>query len=252
MPLKLFGIIKLFTVSVPYDIERFVTLKGEVVIPTVLTLNAPPEKVLEGQRVVFTGRLVRADTGAGVAGALIKIYDSDIEFDDLIAQGTTDSGGYFSIEWNAKCMDWFDRTVEVYAKFEGTEELGPSRSPSTGFYRIKIVPPTPVKTILILDAPPSEVKEGSIVTFTGKLVEAGTGRPVPGATIKIYDSDVGPDDLMASGVTDEEGRFSIKWRAKPMDPFDRTVEVYAKFEGTEEYQATRSPEEGHYTIEVRK
>ncbi len=127
VPIKLFGVMKFFTVSAPYTVERQLTVSG-IYIPTSLTLDTPPSVVEEGDVVVFTGRLIRADTGEPIANALIKIYDSDVEFDDLMAQGYTDSNGYFSIRWVAKKMDPFDNTVEVYAKFEGSGRYQASQS----------------------------------------------------------------------------------------------------------------------------
>ena len=55
---------------------------------------------------------------------------------------------------------------------------------------------------------------------------------------------------MASGITDSEGRFSINWTAKRMDPSDDTVEVYAIYEGGVNYQAARGPETGVFTIRI--
>ena len=103
------------------------------------------------------------------------------------------------------------------------------------------------KTTLILDKLPSTVEEGQTITFTGRLIIAGTNTGVAGATIKIFDSDIEWDDLIVQGVTDSNGYFRIPWTAKPMDPFDRTVEVYAKFEGTKFYEPSST---GQYTIEV--
>ena len=62
VPIKLFGVIKSFIVSAPYTVERQLTISG-IYIPTSLTLNAPPSVVEEGDIVVFTGCLIRADTG---------------------------------------------------------------------------------------------------------------------------------------------------------------------------------------------
>ena len=95
---------------------------------TSLTLDEPPSSVSAGSTNIFTGKLIRADTGEGVSGATIKIYDSDIEWDDLLASGTTGSDGTFSIEWTAKATDWWDNTAEIYAKFEGDDIYESSKS----------------------------------------------------------------------------------------------------------------------------
>jgi len=105
-------------------------IKDLTVGETTLILDEPPRNVQKGSTVAFSGKLVGADTGEGVARAKIDIYESDKSFmkDDYMASGNTRSNGAFNIEWRAKKMDWWDNTVEVYAKFEGAASLKPSRS----------------------------------------------------------------------------------------------------------------------------
>ncbi len=98
----------------------------------------------------------------------------------------------------------------------------------------------PLKTILILEEPPKSVKTGTIVTIKGKLVEAESGKPIPNVPIKIFGEDLGGDDLLATENTDEKGVFTIKWEAKTTDLLDNTVELYAKFEGNEDYRQSKS------------
>lgn len=95
---------------------------------TTLILDCPPSKALKGSIVTFTGRLIRE--GKGVAGAKIDIYERDRSFmeDDCMASGHTLEDGTFNIGWEAKETDWWDNTVEVYAKFEGKASHKPSRS----------------------------------------------------------------------------------------------------------------------------
>lgn len=134
---------------------------------------------------------------------------------------------------------------------DGTREiLIPSGTVVTQIIQ-KMLPPAqtkPIKTVLTLDTPTRVVKAGSPITFTGKLVESNTGKPVSGAKIKIMDSDIGRDDLLASGTTESEGRFSITWTAKKTDPRDNTAEVYAKFEGNDNYQPAKSEQ---FTVEIK-
>ena len=95
---------------------------------------------------------------------------------------------------------------------------------------------------LELFEPVSGVDTGSIVTFQGKLIECGTGKGIDNAEIEIYESDRSfmKDDYMASGKTGEDGSFSIDWEAKPMDWWDNTVEVYARFKGTKNIQPSKT------------
>ena len=103
------------------------------------------------------------------------------------------------------------------------------------------------KTLLTLDPPSSRVSKGSIVTFTGRLLEASTGNPIPGKTIKICDRDPMSDDLLASGATQTDGCFSINWTAKKTDRWDNTAEIYAKFEGDQE---SKKSESNQYVITI--
>ena len=98
----------------------------------------------------------------------------------------------------------------------------------------------PIKTIVVLDTPASNVNKGKEVVFTGKLIEEETGNPIGKRTVRILDEDIGRDDTLASGLTGEDGSFAIPWKAKKNDAFDNTVEIYAWFDGDEKYRCTKS------------
>lgn len=125
---------------------------------------------------------------------------------------------------------------------DGTKEiLIPSGTVVTQIIQKKKPPMMrkPIKTVLTLDTPPISVKVGSTVTFTGKLVDA-TGKPVTGTDVKLLDSNIGGDTLLASGVTESDGGFSLKWMARKTDRWDNTAEIYAKFEENDEYRESKS------------
>lgn len=98
--------------------------------------------------------------------------------------------------------------------------------------------------------------KGSTLTFTGQLLSKNRG--LGGARISIYDSDRSflRDDLMAWGMTKDDGTFKISWEVKDMDSildtipniFD-TVEVYAKFEETTQHRSSISKQ---YTLFISK
>ena len=48
----------------------------------------------------------------------------------------TNKDGDFSIDWKAKQQDWWDDSVEVYARFEGDEKYNPSQ---TDTYRTRVL-----------------------------------------------------------------------------------------------------------------
>ncbi len=106
----------------------------------------------------------------------------------------------------------------------------------------------PIKTSLTLDTPPNTIQIGLPINFTGRLVEAGTGKPISGVKIQILDRDIGGDDLLASGITGSEGNFNITWTAKKMDLHDNTIEVYASFDGNDDYQPSKTKQ---FVIEIK-
>ncbi len=118
------------TGSQPVIIAEPKVLGGVV---TVLELSEPPKTVTKGQMLYLKGKLIKTGelyAGVGVENVKINILERDRSFfnDDLLAQGTTQTDGSFSIGWTAKKLDWWDSSVELYASFEGNEEAQPSKS----------------------------------------------------------------------------------------------------------------------------
>ena len=114
--------------------------------------------------------------------------------------------------------------------------VGLDKSTAPGGYTVVSSVDEPKDTggevVVMLDEPQKTAEDGSIVTFTGKLVSGSDA--VGGQKITMYESDRSfmQDDFMASGETSEDGSFSITWVAKKMDWWDDTVEVYARYMDT--------------------
>ncbi|MCW4016026.1 MAG: YegP family protein [Candidatus Bathyarchaeota archaeon] len=105
---------------------------------TTLEMTCPPTSVDLNTMVTFEGKLTDSDTCKGIGNAEIGIYEKDRSFmgDDLLVSGMTNKDGTFKIVWKAKQQDWWDDSVEVYAKFNGTEKRHPSQ---TDVYRIRVL-----------------------------------------------------------------------------------------------------------------
>jgi uncharacterized protein YegP (UPF0339 family) len=105
-------------------------IKDYTIGETTLILDTPKCDVEKGLTVEFCGRLFGTPSGDGVTEAHISIFESDVTFlkETRLASGTTNKLGEFKIEWIAEKMDWWDNSVEVYAKFEGISSLKPSNS----------------------------------------------------------------------------------------------------------------------------
>jgi hypothetical protein len=107
-------------------------------VDTTLKMSCPPTSVDLNSIVTFEGKLMISDTGKGIGDAKIDIYERDRSFmgDDVLVSGMTSKDGNFNIDWKAKQQDWWDDSVEVYARFEGDENHNPSQ---TDPYRIRVL-----------------------------------------------------------------------------------------------------------------
>ena len=105
---------------------------------TTLEMTCPPESVDLNSIVTFEGQLTASNTCQGIGEMEIGIYERDRSFmyDDMIASGITKKDGSFKIEWKAKQQDWWDDSVEVYARFNGTEKRNPIQS---SFFKIRVL-----------------------------------------------------------------------------------------------------------------
>ena len=95
-------------------------------------------------------------------------------------------------------------------------------------------------TMITLDDPGSEARQGAMVPISGRLA-TDDGRALDGMVVYIKDEDTGSgDDDIAILRTDAHGEFYYQWTARAMDPFDSIVEIYAVFEGGSGFERARS------------
>jgi uncharacterized protein len=96
---------------------------------TILELHNP-SAVSKGEAVSFQGRLYRSDTGKGIPGAKIRIYERDKSLfgDDFLAYGDTAEDGSFNINWKARSLAWRKDSGNIYAQFKGNEKAKSSKS----------------------------------------------------------------------------------------------------------------------------
>jgi len=86
----------------------------------------------------------------------------------------------------------------------------------------------------------SQVKEGSTVEFTGKLV-SGSGKPVAEAFIEIIDQSASARSAgsIAKAVTNSDGVYKATWVAESKRDSD-TITVLAQFKGNDHFLGSRS------------
>jgi preprotein translocase subunit Sss1 len=107
----------------------------------------------------------------------------------------------------------------------------------------------PTPTTITLDQLPEKVNVGAKMTFTGRLTETATGKPLADAAVRLYDKDIGKDDLLVEDLTDAEGNYRLEWEARKIDAFDDTAEVYTKFEGDEDHRSCHTKQ---HVFEITK
>ena len=97
-------------------------------------------------------------------------------------------------------------------------------------------------TTLEMSTPPASVDLNSILTFEGKLMINDTGKGLGDAKINIYERDRSykGNKVLASGMTNKDGKFKIDWKAKQQDWWDDSVEVFASFDGAFGYIPSES------------
>lgn len=107
------------------------------VVETGIAVLSPPNVVETGSTVAFEGWLM-TKAGRGIEKATVDIMEGDRSFmrDKVLTSGVTGEDGSFNIIWESHQQDWWDDTVEVYARFKGTDHYKPVRSAT---YRIKVV-----------------------------------------------------------------------------------------------------------------
>ncbi len=101
-----------------------------------------------------------------------------------------------------------------------------------------------VKTILSLNPPHMTIQKGDALLFTGSLMASDKTTGIPRAKILISYIDNNNDvRQITSGTTDNEGKFSMKWKSN-LDTVG-TVRIFALFEGERLFEGAVSQE---YTI----
>ena len=94
-------------------------------------------------------------------------------------------------------------------------------------------------TTITLDSLPDVIYAGSQVIFTGTLTSGGA--LLSGGTVTICEDDpFVPDKCLASGVTDQSGRYFIVWTAEAA-VIEVDFDIYAEFKSAGGYSSSQTP-----------
>ena len=104
-----------------------------------------------------------------------------------------------------------------------------------------VAPVGTAETKLELYKLPETVTKGQIVKCEGKLTRL-SGEPIKDVRIEIREHDRSfiLDEYLEDGYTQDDGSFSIVWKAKDPDWWDDTAEIYAQFRGNKTAKSSRS------------
>jgi len=163
-----------------------------------LTLESVPERAYAGDTITFNGRLVRADTGEGIAKAPVMLKNENtLTGPGVIASGSTDDNGRFSIKWIAESKGKI--TFRVYASYMGGADYSNSYSEK---YTIE------VERLSLLVQTNKEV-----YTNEDQLVISGTGRPHD--VLSVFLTTSAYSVVLGTKITvDETGKFNanlLEW-----------------------------------------
>lgn len=168
-----------------------VTANAQQKIQTKLILEDVPEKAYAGDTITFNGRLVRADTGEGLSKAPIMLKNENaLAVGSIIAAGSTDDNGRFSIQWIAESKG--KDTFRVYATYMGSADYSDSHSEK---YTIE------VERVNLLVQTNKEV-----YTNDDQLVISGSGRPHD--VLSVFVTTSAHSVVFGTKITiDETGKF---------------------------------------------
>jgi uncharacterized protein YegP (UPF0339 family) len=87
---------------------------------------------------------------------------------------------------------------------------------------------------------PNEITKDEVVLFKGKISENCQGKGKIPVSIREHDRSFFFDEVLARGYAEEDGSFTVGWRARKFDFWDNTGEIYAQYDRAEKPKHIRS------------
>lgn len=185
-------------------------------------------------------------------GETKNIEDSqDIQFNSIKPAVTSivESGGVINFKVSGTAYFNF-LGLSVPVPFESTRQVNVvdelksrifGNSQNSGYSSNSNQPSPLVSTRINIQPSAYTVSQGQTVTFSGQLTDSN-GNGVPNQMVYVQrDITLAPDSILGSTSTDSNGDYSVTWSAtKPLT--SNTANVYATFDGSSGYSASRSSE----------
>ena len=169
----------------------------------------------------FSGVVTDAETHAPIAG--VEIYVSNPESGADVMTGTTDENGAFDLKFKQL------GTYDILFKAAGYDMVSYEGTPFEGDM---------VGTAVEM--------QKTVYTFSGVVTDAETKAPIKGVEVYVSDPESGAD--VATGTTDENGAFALKFKQLG------TYNVLFKAAGYDMVSYEEVPFEGNFdtTVEMQK
>jgi len=88
---------------------------------------------------------------------------------------------------------------------------------------------------------PEQVNAGEVIFFKGKLIgDNGAGIPNAKISIREHDRSYLTDEILRVEYTKEDGSFEIGWKARSVDWWDDTAEIYAQYDQDKDIKHIRT------------
>jgi hypothetical protein len=174
----------------------------------------------------INGRLLDHLTLRGIEGLVVKAWDNKLIYKDVIGSATTDTDGFFTLEFEKDLIEriFTGRSTDLQFRIYHEDELIPSASfviegklPSGEAFKL-------TGTCILRDLEPGETQCTIRLDFAAKFQDYKVhgrilkpdGTPIGGAVVKVYDKDLSEITLLGEAITGKTGNYEI---AYPADKF---------------------------------
>jgi len=187
-----------------------VTVHAQEKVQTRIFLEEVAEKAYAGDTIIFSGRLVRADNGEGIAKAPITLKNENtVVGGNTIVAGITDDDGRFNIEWFAESKK--ETNFAIYANYMGSALHSDSQSEK---YTIKVE-----RMRLIVQT------NKEVYHYGDDLIIFGKGRPHDELSVFVTTS-LRSVILSTKITVDEVGTFNATLMKWEMDSYSEWHDSY--------------------------